>query len=298
METTKKKIAGKTIYYQLYNGTNQIYEYMADLREKNENYKHRDPDFWNVNDDAKSGVSGIGIANREEGEKYLKYGYERSLQKVKERFVMKNKRREGIIKTARMVNSVIGETVIVPNAIMGLPICMQKRLNVVKKAKVIRLVVITGYPWHVTEKEITEAGARITAAAKEVERQGNRMEIYVGQVIDCDDDENGTFCATKVKNADQPFDLKRVGFAMCSAAMPRWLMLAWLERAKGIPDAGCAYGRAAVRSWGGDKVCEIAKSILGRNSVVLVQDGHENIEPEEIAKRILKEANEVENGER
>lgn len=297
METVEKDCAGKHIYYQIYQGTNQIYEYMTSQKQKNQYFANRSTDFWELNDEARSGVQGIGLENRAEGEKYLQYGYERSLQKVKERFAQKNTKQHGMVKTARMVNSVVGEVVIVPHAIMGLPICMQRRVNVVKKAKVIRLIVLTGFPWHVNEDQIAEAGARITAAAKEVERQGNRMEIFVGEVVDCHDDK-GVFCVTKVKNADQPFDLKRVGFPMCSTGMSRWLMMAWMERAKGIPDPGSCYGRAAARSWGGDTVCEIAKSILGRNSVVLVQDGHWNEDPKDIAEKILKEANEVQNGER
>lgn len=298
METIKKVIAGKTIYYQVYNGTNQICEYMEGLKGKNQYYRSRDPDFWEVNEAAKKGVDGMGLESKEEGVKYLKYGYDKELQKIKERFAMKNKRQEGIVKTARMVNSVVGEVVIVPHAIMGIPICMQRRVNVVKKAKVIRLVVLTGFPWHVKDKDIAEAGARITAAVKEVERQGNRMEIYVGEVSQSNvNSTDGLFCITKVKSADQPFDLKRVGFAMCSPAMARWLMMSWLERAEGIPDAGHGHGQAAVRSWGGEIVSQIAKEVMGRNSVVLVQDGHWNIEPKDIAERILKEANET-NGER
>jgi hypothetical protein len=292
-EVVKKQIGKYTIFYQMHTGTNAIRDYLESKKEKNEHYRHRDPDFWVLNKAAKQGVSGVGIDSAEEGKKYLQYGYDKRLGYIKDRFRDKNKKCEGMIKGVRTINDVVGDEVCVPAAIMGIPTCMRRKQYIRKKAKVIRLVVVTGMPHYVTAEDIAKAGANIAIAAKEIERRGNRVEINMAKILETERSNEGCVVATKIKNADQPFDLKRIGFPLCCPAMPRWLMMSWIERADRIPDAGYGHGTPAQHAWGNDAVDMIGKSLFGPHSVVIVQEGMENKNPEELANMIIEEANKI-----
>lgn len=202
-----------------------------------------------------------GIASREELNRMLREGYEAPVQRLKEKVKVKA---TGSGKRITFKNDIVGANPIVPLAMMGVPNSMINMSMKPIKNKVLDVYYDMTCNYYINASQIEDAGEKVLGAILEMEAQGYRFNLYsvnsYADYGDCD------ILAVKVKDANQPFDLKRMSFSLMHPAFFRVVGFDWYSK---CPTSvfKVAYGRALGREVGTIRAQEIYKQVFGKNAI-------------------------------
>lgn len=182
-----------------------------------------------------------GVNNREEAYQMLQNGW---AEKVQETIAKtETDQRQGEKKRQAFKNDVVGFAPIVPLAMMNVPNSMLNTALRQVKSKVIKIVYANdGYGGRSTD-DFIKSGQRVMSAIVSLEQNGYRCEIYssqwyvIGNKVDT--------LLVKVKEANQPLDIKRAMFPMTHPAMLRVVGFDWEDR---CPTSTYDSGRGRVIS--------------------------------------------------
>lgn len=202
-----------------------------------------------------------GIASREELNRMLREGYEAPVQRLKEKVKVQA---TGSGKRITFKNDMVGANPIVPLAMMGVPNSMINMSMKPIKNKVLDVYYDMTCNCNINASQIEDAGEKVLGAILEMEAQGYRFNLYsVNSYADCGDCD---ILAVKVKDANQPFDLKRMSFSLMHPAFFRVVGFDWYSK---CPTSVYkpAYGRALGREVGTIRAQEIYKQVFGKNAI-------------------------------
>lgn len=202
-----------------------------------------------------------GIASREELNRMLREGYEAPVQRLKEKVKVKA---TGSGRRITFKNDIVGANPIVPLAMMGVPNSMINMSMKPIKNKVLDVYYDMTCNCSINASQIEDAGEKVLGAILEMEAQGYRFNLYsvnsYADYGDCD------ILAVKVKDANQPFDLKRMSFSLMHPAFFRVVGFDWYSK---CPTSvfKVAYGRALGLEVGTIRAQEIYKQVFGKNAI-------------------------------
>lgn len=232
-----------------YSGTNEL---LADLQTRTmKSGGWHEPEFskWS------------GIESQEELDKMLREGYEAPVQRLKD--IVKIKA-SGNGKRITFKNDIVGGNPIVPLAMMGIPNSMINMHMKPIKNKVLDVYYDMTCSWDIKAFQIEDAGEEVLGAILELEAQGYRFNLYsVNSYSDCRDCD---ILAVKVKDANQPFDLKRMSFSLMHPAFFRIVGFDWYGKCP-ISKYKVAYGRALGIDVGETRAKEIYRQVFGKNAI-------------------------------
>lgn len=208
--------------------------------------------------------SWCGVKNYEEALQLLSEGYQPVVEKLK---VEIKANVQGNAKRVSFTNDIVGYAPVVPLAIMGVPNAMINSHMTTIKTKVIDVYYDGTFYSGVKSDDILKTGAKLLSVIISLEQQGYRFNLYQAQGYA--DGEDCDMLVVKIKDAAQPFDLKRVSFPMTHTAFFRVIGFDWYSKTP-RGKFRFAYGNALVdegRAKG--KIDEIAKTMFGENAVYI-----------------------------
>lgn len=194
-------------------------------------------------------------------------GYMRPVKKM----VISTKNIKSVQKKRNVIrNQVVGYAPNVPNAIMGLPTSMinteAKRMPI----KVIRIKYLNAYNSWVSTEDAEEAGTRLLSAVASLENDGYRVEIDCINLTWSNANRNNyAYLATRIKDAQQPIDVKRLAYPLAHPSYFRVLVFRWMETSK-CPDLGYGLGKAYSDVEGIEKATELVREVEKDNHVVVL----------------------------
>lgn len=167
-------------------------------------------------------------------------------------------------------NDVVGFAPVVPLAMMNVPNSMLNTNVKPVKSKVVKIIYeITDRAGTPSQKFI-ERGKKIMEAIVSLERSGYRCELYSMQSYFSD--KKAEVLLVKVKEANQPLDVKRMMFPMTHPAFFRVVGFEWQDR---FPPARYLFTRGhALHFESNDD--ELAKLMFGDECVFLDADDADN----------------------
>lgn len=209
-----------------------------------------------------------GCKTYEEAENLLSNGWSYKLEKVKADIKGVMLRETG--KRITTKNDVVGFAPIVPLAIQGVPQCMVNTAYKPIKSKVIDLYYDIAVNARVSSKDIFENGLKVMQAVVSLERQGYRVRMsalqsYAGNrdgYHDCD------MLVVRVKNENQPLDMKRIMFPFMHPAMFRKIGFAWQERSP-MAHHRWGKGRDFNRVFSKDNIPQMIRDAFGPTAIRL-----------------------------
>ena len=176
-----------------------------------------------------------GVDSYEEAEELLLYGWadEAKLKVIKDKVnkLQKTKDRQRIA----FKNDIVGFAPIVPNAIIGIPQSMINTCRVAKKSKVVTLVIDGGFSAVTNTSTVIDWGAQLISKIMNLEKSGYRVRLeyadyYCSRSKGC----KNHSLRVLLKNENQPFDIKRMMFALAHPAMLRVISFEWYRK---LPEA-------------------------------------------------------------
>lgn len=264
----RTKIEGRKISYYIHNN---IYDFLNTTENwafRHGRDNHFKPDFdW-----------AGGFSTYEELKDTLLYGWEEPLQEIKSSF-FKIKPNCKTFKS-KSFNDIVGYGPIVPNAILGLPKSM---INQTKKInnKVISLVYDSSIPCIYKPADLVAFGKKITIGVKEIEAMGYRVELFVSNIVSHKNIIGSSF--VKIKEANQPIDLKKICFPLINPAMLRVLFFNQMDS---IPD-GYDVGEQQGSPVGNPFATTIVKKLISKNALCI---GYKELEKNDNLKDIVFES--------
>lgn len=218
------------ILFKTEKGTMVQYESLTEYRAKLES-----PSVSGRYNSSNSGDDDFtGTKSFDEAEKLRVGGDMESKKKISEVKVITDKLFEKAIgKTVMNFDDVMGYQPIVPNAIIGLPKSMINQKRKPKKAKVITIVSDMGIPWCVDKSVIEFRGALLLSAIDNLEKQGYRVELYVG-VSSAGYGSMGEFI--RIKNAEQPLNIYKIAYYIVNPSFLRRTHFRILETEEALPN--------------------------------------------------------------
>lgn len=203
-----------------------------------------------------------GIKSREELDRMLKEGYEAPVQKLRDKIKITA---QGNGKRISFRNDIVGGNPIVPLAMMGLPNSMINMHMKPIKNKVLDVYYDMTCMYYIKASQIEDAGEQLLGAILELEAQGYRFNLYsCSTYADYNDVD---ILAVKIKDANRPFDLKRMSFSLMHPAFFRVVGFDWYSKCP-ISKYKCGYGRTLARDAGREKSDKIFKEIFGSNAIL------------------------------
>lgn len=179
-----------------------------------------------------------GVRNFDEALDYLKSGYQPSVDRIKESI---KSNVQGQEKRVKFYNDVVGFQPIVPLALQNVPNCMVNERMVKMKSKVINVYYDMACRCGTECEDLLKAGEKILVAIMELEAQGYRVNVSAVQGYT--DSNSADIICVKIKNANQPLDLKRMSFPLTHVAFFRCIGFDWYSRVPGGTYRD-GYGRA------------------------------------------------------
>jgi hypothetical protein len=208
-----------------------------------------------------------GVSSYEEAEKMALEGYFEPVGKMLQKLdkVMVAQRKKNVV-----FNSVVGYAPHVPNSIMGLPGSM---INMKVKRfpmKVVRIKYINSYNCRVSSKEAQEAGIKLVEAILTLEAEGYRVSLDCQSVVQSDAVEKTlAFLSVRVKDAQEPMDLKKMAYPLIHVSYHRALGFTWFRTGK-CPKLGSGLGGSFSGRKGFDKTRDIIQKIEGDKHCVVL----------------------------
>ena len=134
-------------------------------------------------------------------------------------------------KRVQFRNDVTGFAPIVPLAMQGIPTCMVNSQVKKMQNKVINIYYEIGASARFTPEQFREAGCKLLAALMKLEMQGYRFNLFgIASFTNSDD---ADMLIVKLKDARQPFDLKRLSFPLAHPGFFRAITFEWYEKVPG-----------------------------------------------------------------
>ncbi len=211
-----------------------------------------------------------GVNSYQEALDLLDNGYQEPIKDLKASTDRATIKGEG--KRISTKNDVVGFAPIVPLAMKGIPQAMLNTTMKPIKAKVIDLYYIAGVSASNSSDKMLRAGKKVIEALISLELQGYRVNL---SIVDCYSDDYGkkfiNVMTVKVKNANQPLDLKRISFPVMHSAFFRVIGFDWYSKfPKGKYISGYGVPIEKCNMWKNkDNLEEFTKEVLGDNAVVL-----------------------------
>lgn len=180
-----------------------------------------------------------GVDSHEEAVGMLRDGWAQEVgtisARVEKAATVEMRKRQGF------TNDVVGFAPVVPLAMMNVPNSMLNTVSKPAKSKVVRICYLNDDSGSTSPEEFLERGAKIIEAIIALERSVYRCELYAAQFY-CNDCRADTLMV-RVKEANQPLDLKRVMFPLVHPAFERVIGFEWEDKcptniyipARGIP---------------------------------------------------------------
>lgn len=164
-----------------------------------------------------------GVESWEEALEYIRKGYIEGYEAIKKSYTTKVKEYE-MSQGLDYSLSPCGFMPSIPHYLMGSPLNMWTFSEAEEyKQKVYSINIDTSVPWHITQAEIIEAGAKLLTACNALEKQGHRVSIQGCQITlnnyHKPTDING-FTVT-IKESDSFIDLKRLSYVLTCPAFQR-----------------------------------------------------------------------------
>lgn len=195
----------------------------------------------------------------------LQNGWTEQIEKAKS---LANKVQMQGVENKRMSfqNSVVGFAPVVPLAMMNVPNAMLDMKVKPMKSKVVKIMYNLTMSCGVRAEEILENGLKVVKAIINLENSGYRCEVMAMQNYFNGND----YCdmlMLKIKDANQPLDLKRVMFPLIHPAMFRVIGFDWEDKVptgKYMGGRGCGLGYEF-----GDSTPKYIKEAFGDNCFYL-----------------------------
>jgi hypothetical protein len=139
-------------------------------------------------------------------------------------------------------NDVAGFAPIVPLAMQGIPTCMINSHVKKMQNKVLNIYYEIGASARFTPGQFREAGCKLLAALMKLEMQGYRFNLFgiasfTGHSSQSNNDAD--MLIVKLKDARQPFDLKRLSFPLAHPGFFRAITFEWYEKVPGGKYRNC-----------------------------------------------------------
>lgn len=223
-----------------------------------------------------------GVKTYDEALKYLRNGYQPTVNKLKEKLKVRDPGQKRISFT----NNIVGSAPIVPLALKGVPNCMIDTRMKQIKCKVIDVYYDMTCSCGTESKKIIENGQKMLGAILDLEHQGYRINLYAVQSYN--DSSSSDILAVKIKSSNQPLDLKRMSFPLTHTAFFRVIGFDWYSRfPKGKYRSG--YGHALGYELNDREMKEFATKMFGDNAIYIA--GSKILDRnEEYIKEVLKNA--------
>lgn len=215
-----------------------------------------------------------GVSSRDEAYELLRDGWVQELKAMND--AMSKVSTITTPKRSAFRNYVVGFAPVVPLAMMNVPNSMLNTNLKPIKSKVVKIIYDITDRCGTKSKTFLERGKKIMEAIVSLERSGYRCELYSSQSYFAD--RKAEVLLVKVKEANQPLDVKRMMFPMTHPAFFRVVGFEWQDR---FPPARRLGGRGhALHFESNDD--ELVKMMFGDECVFLDADdadkGKEEIE--------------------
>lgn len=223
-----------------------------------------------------------GVKTYDEALKYLRNGYQPTVNKLREKLKMQDPGQKRISFT----NNIVGSAPIVPLALKGVPNCMIDTRMKQIKCKVIDVYYDMTCSCGTDSDDIIKNGQKMLGAILDLEHQGYRINLYAVQSYN--DSNSSDILAVKIKSSNQPLDLKRMSFPLTHTAFFRVIGFDWYSR---FPKGKyrCGYGRALGYELNDREMKEFASKMFGDNAIYIA--GSKILSrDEEYIKEVLKNA--------
>lgn len=250
IKTIQSKVFG-TLNMEIYHSANAIVDDLQTRTRTSSNFKKDEYED-----------TGFVGANREQTYQMLREGYQPTVDKMRglSRITAK-----GAGKRTQFFDHVEGFAPIVPNAILGLPNSMITSRMKPIKTKVIDIYYEMTCSCRTESKDLIAAGEKLLGAILELEAQGYRFNLYVVQDYYSPSKGCDMLCL-RVKTASQPFDLKRMSFALVHTAFFRGIGFEWYSKfPKGTYREG--YGHAVSYDKSQEELSAEFKQLFGPSAV-------------------------------
>lgn len=177
-----------------------------------------------------------GVASREEAYNLLRNGWDKHIDRMNA--TISNAAVATVPKKASFRNDVEGFAPVVPLAMMNVPNSMLNTALKAKKSKVVKIIYSGGDSCGTSAEKFIKRGEDFLKSVISLERSGYRCEIYLADFFS--EDERSDVVFIKIKEANQPLDVKRVMFPLLHTAMFRVVGFDWQDR---CPSAKHIWGR-------------------------------------------------------
>lgn len=165
-------------------------------------------------------------------------------------------------------NDIVGFAPIVPLALKGIPTCMLNTHIRPIKSKVLDLYFDATYTAGISASRMVENGKKILGAIMALEKSGYRVNLYAMQGYWSHGDEGADILTVKIKSSNQPFDLKRMSYALMHPAFFRVIGFEWYAKCPGATYRG-GLGTSMTRVMNYDDAKKVIKQVFGNNAVYL-----------------------------
>lgn len=203
-----------------------------------------------------------GVQSYEEALQYLEQGYQPVVEQLKTKI---KANLQGEEKRISFHNDVVGYAPIVPLAIMGVPNSMLNSYMKPIKSKVVDVYYDGTFRGMTSSSDIIATGAKVISVIMKLEQQGYRFNLY--QVQGYSDETGTNLMKVKLKDAEQPIDIKRISFPMTHTAFFRVIGFDWYSktpRGRYISSYGRALSDISKTS---GKLGEMFREMFGKNAV-------------------------------
>lgn len=174
----------------------------------------------------------------EEAENLLSYGDKKAVAKL----VECNGKRMNEAKKNTIYNSPIGFVPNVPNYLSGRPDNMFAiKPQTYKSCKVLNVCVNSVTKCSVESEDILVFNKRLLNVVYTLEKQGYRLNLYVGTALYFEQTKNIGACFVKVKDSGKLLNVTNVAYPLCNVSFARRHMFKWTETANNIHGKG--YGK-------------------------------------------------------
>lgn len=205
-----------------------VEQYDSALELYNTNRTRKVTDAWKGSNITESSISSSfhGVSSMEEAHKMLRDGW---ADKVDEMIALVNKAATvSINKRTAFKNDVVGFAPVVPLAMMNVPNSMLNTAVKPTKSKVIKICYLNDDNGGTSPETFLKRGKRVLEAIINLERNGYRCELYTAQFYVSGNRADSLL--VRIKEANQPLDVKRVMFPMAHPAFLRVIGFEWEDK--------------------------------------------------------------------
>lgn len=184
-----------------------------------------------------------GTYDWEEAERLRKYGDSKSLKLLSKTKAVTDKAFEKFAgKKIKNFDNMAGFMPIVPNALKGLPLSMLDQERTPKKIRTVNILYNCSEAASTDKEDLALRGAFTLSVINALEREGYRVNLYVGDVSMLGDRPFGSFI--NLKHAENPLNLRKIAYYLGNPSFLRRTCFRICENESFLPDAtNCGYGR-------------------------------------------------------